>query len=686
MADLSKLSVEQRSLIEKASKDGVITSKERAEMERAGIAKEIIDELAGEPGKIGDGSGEETDFGTYWEEGKREAAAIKKSLRTRVKEDWDNGNYWPAIKNSFKGAMVPNNTHVQEAGVGGKALLAVLGGAAAFLISSCVDKDDSTPNVYIKNINYEIPVNIPTMDNGQATDKLIELIQALLDENKSLKEVIEELKNSQEEFSQQLLDTLQQLLNRLDELGQGIDYIAKILLEQGVSLKDIIALLEDNGKTQEEILNTLSNGNAAILESLQNILNAVNAGTELSAENNKLLAQLLEMVGNINTETDPAITNLLEKIFTMLEMAINQQNNSDSELQDSLQTLISSVNAILESLQKILDKVNAGTELSAENNKLLAQLLEMVGNINTETDPAITNLLEKIFTMLEMAINQQNNSDSKLQDLLQTLIDKVDAFMQGSQTADEKTLKLLETLIDSVNAGNAANAQFYETILNKLDGLEAVIKDYLMNILDAVNKNGEISEDIRNLTQKVLEQINSHAVADNDALKAILEAINNLSVGTGGNVDLSKIEEMLAALLKQTEENGNLLTDINGKLDVINMTIKAATDEIKNLLGDKFDQNNEYFKQIIDKLEGFGSEGYDDTELLQKLDTILNILGNISDNTNKDDLLSKLDEILAAIKDHKVIVDVTGKITCDCNCGNDQNHEGIVGDLEDLLG
>ena len=604
MADLSKLSVEQRSLIEKASKDGVITSKERAEMERAGIAKEIIDELAGEPGKIGDGSGEETDFGTYWEEGKREAAAIKKSLRTRVKEDWDNGNYWPAIKNSFKGAMVPNNTHVQEAGVGGKALLAVLGGAAAFLISSCVDKDDSTPNVYIKNINYEIPVNIPTMDNGQATDKLIELIQALLDENKSLKEVIEELKNSQEEFSQQLLDTLQQLLNRLDELGQGIDYIAKILLEQGVSLKDIIALLEDNGKTQEEILNTLSNGNAAILESLQNILNAV----------------------------------------------------------------------------------NAGTELSAENNKLLAQLLEMVGNINTETDPAITNLLEKIFTMLEMAINQQNNSDSKLQDLLQTLIDKVDAFMQGSQTADEKTLKLLETLIDSVNAGNAANAQFYETILNKLDGLEAVIKDYLMNILDAVNKNGEISEDIRNLTQKVLEQINSHAVADNDALKAILEAINNLSVGTGGNVDLSKIEEMLAALLKQTEENGNLLTDINGKLDVINMTIKAATDEIKNLLGDKFDQNNEYFKQIIDKLEGFGSEGYDDTELLQKLDTILNILGNISDNTNKDDLLSKLDEILAAIKDHKVIVDVTGKITCDCNCGNDQNHEGIVGDLEDLLG
>ena len=266
---------------------------------------------------------------------------------------------------------------------------------------------------------------------------------------------------------------------------------------------------------------------------------------------------------------------------------------------------------------------------------------------------------------------------NKLFELLQNSI-------TSGQEMDEKTYALLESLVESVNAGRTENAQFYEAILNKIDGLEGVMKDYLKNILDAVNKNGEISDDIKNLTQKVLEQINNHAVADNDALKAILEAINNLSVGSGGNVDLSKIEEMLAALLKQTAENGDILTDINGKLDVINMTIKAATDEIKNLLGDKFDQNNEYFKQIIDKLEGLGGEGYDDTELLEKLDTILNILGNINNNTNKDELLAKLDEILAAIKDHKVIVDVTGKITCDCNCG--QNHEGIVGDLGDLLG
>ncbi len=574
MADLSKLSVEQRSLVEKAQKDGTITPEERAEMERAGIAKEILDELSGDPGKIGDGFGKEPEYGTYFEEGRREAEAIKAGYRAEVRDAWNKGDYWTAVKTSLKGAMAPDNTHVREAGVG-KALFVVLG-AVAFGVTSCMEKDELPPPSYIHNeTNNNINVSVLTED--AATKELINLIKDLIKQNADLKTVIEEFKNSNDENAQKTLELLQQLVDRLGQLEVGIDQIAQILFEQGVSLDEIVALLEASNKTQDDILNELSNGHDEIRTYLENILNAINNGNEIDANTNKLLAQLLEKVGNIE---------------------------------------------------------------AGDNSEVLA-------------------MLEKIFALVQESIDNNKNMD-------------------------DKTYALLETLVKSVKEGNAANAKFYEAILNKLDGLEGVMKDYLKNILDAVNANGEISEDIRNLTQKVLEQINNHAVANNDALKAILEAINNLSIGSGGNADLSKIEEMLAALLKETTENGDILTDINGKLDVINMTIKAATEEIKNLLGDKFDQNNEYFKQIIDKLEGLGGEGYDDTELLEKLDTILNILGNINNNTNKDDLLAKLDEILAAIKDHKVIVDVTGKITCDCNCG--QNHEGIVGDLGDLLG
>ncbi len=399
-----------------------------------------------------------------------------------------------------------------------------------------------------------------------------------------------------------------------------------------------------------------------IEELTQTIKDAIDA---INQKNDERLQELLTMLEdyfndlkeNDNQNTQQILDRLKEQGLTLAQI-LKVMSNSEAKFDEILNVITNGNEEMTDMLKQIYSVINSGVELSAKNNQLLEQLVNMLGSAgDTFGDFAAT--FNKLFELLQNSIT-------------------------SGQEMDEKTYALLESLVESVNAGRTENAQFYEAILNKIDGLEGVMKDYLKNILDAVNKNGEISDDIKNLTQKVLEQINNHAVADNDALKAILEAINNLSVGSGGNVDLSKIEEMLAALLKQTAENGDILTDINGKLDVINMTIKAATDEIKNLLGDKFDQNNEYFKQIIDKLEGLGGEGYDDTELLEKLDTILNILGNINNNTNKDELLAKLDEILAAIKDHKVIVDVTGKITCDCNCG--QNHEGIVGDLGDLLG
>ena len=52
--------------------------------------------------------------------------------------------------------------------------------------------------------------------------------------------------------------------------------------------------------------------------------------------------------------------------------------------------------------------------------------------------------------------------------------------------------------------------------------------------------------------------------------------------------------------------------------------------------------------------------------------------------------MAKLDEILNAIKDHDVhvTVDITGEVTCNCGCtdGNGNKHEGIIGNLNDLLG
>ena len=166
--------------------------------------------------------------------------------------------------------------------------------------------------------------------------------------------------------------------------------------------------------------------------------------------------------------------------------------------------------------------------------------------------------------------------------------------------------------------------------------------------------------------------------------KAIIDAIANIKIegGGNGNVDLSSVEKMLSELLQLTSKNNGLLESIDGKLDVINVTIETAKNEILA----KMDKNDANTTAILNALNAFKNiSNANDKEILEKMDTIINILNNIKDSTYDDsELMAKLDDILAAIKDHNVKVDITGKVTCECNCGG--NHEGIIGNLDDILG
>ena len=163
---------------------------------------------------------------------------------------------------------------------------------------------------------------------------------------------------------------------------------------------------------------------------------------------------------------------------------------------------------------------------------------------------------------------------------------------------------------------------------------------------------------------------------------AIIDAMSNIKPGEGGTVDLSSIEKMLSELLQLTSKNNSLLESIDGKMDVINVTIETAKNEILA----KMDKNDANTTAILNALNEFKNiSTANDEAILAKMDTIINILNNIKDSTYDDSaLMAKLDDILAAIKDHNVTVDITGKVTCECNCGG--NHEGIIGDLDDILG
>ena len=167
-----------------------------------------------------------------------------------------------------------------------------------------------------------------------------------------------------------------------------------------------------------------------------------------------------------------------------------------------------------------------------------------------------------------------------------------------------------------------------------------------------------------------------------DNTVAIIDAIGNIEVGNGGNVDLSSLEAMLKDLIQLTSKNNGLLESIDGKMDVINLTIERAKEEILAKM-DASDANTTAILNALNEFKNISSAN--DKEILEKMDTIINVLNNIKDNKYDDTaLMAKLDDILAAIKDHNITVDITGKVECNCNCG--QPHEGIIGDLEDILG
>ena len=118
------------------------------------------------------------------------------------------------------------------------------------------------------------------------------------------------------------------------------------------------------------------------------------------------------------------------------------------------------------------------------------------------------------------------------------------------------------------------------------------------------------------------------------------------------------------------------------KLEVINVTSKAILEKIKKeseKADKKYDKVYNLMQEIFNKL-GASDVTYDDAKLLEILNKLYEMVGGKLDNID-----GKLDEILNAIKDHKVnvTVDVTGKVKCECDCG--KNHEGIIGDLEDLM-
>lgn len=431
------------------------------------------------------------------------------------------------------------------------------------------------------------------------------------------------------------------LEDALDALLEGqkvqTEILQKILereIENGMTAKEILNICGGNAQLLSKILEAMTENNNLLTE----VKNSINSGTE------NIMNALVDIKGSVDN-----ITNLIKdfpQYSTQLNEIINgikTGNKSMSDMKALIEQLLNQAVKNGDTQVNILNKLSEIENSNKSDGEKLAAMLKLLGDIKT--------ILQGVADDLKAHFK----NDAKVNQYLETII-KNQEGQKEEQTKTNEVLQQIYTLVEKLGTkGDALGKE----ILNYIAAVGFEMNRNFTAVLEAINKGVAGADSLRDLLEKVLDKQDKNT-------KAIIDAIGNIKIGAGGAVDLSSIEKMLAELLKQSQKNGNILSNIDAKTDVIATTTKS----ILEALNKEFGKNDERYKNINNLLTVIanktGGKG-DDAKLLEKLDKIL----------------QKLDEIKDAIKNHKVEVDVTGKVKCECNCG--KNHEGILGDLNDIL-
>lgn len=630
MVDFSKLNPDRAKEIINALKDGKINANEAKQLGLTAQEAEALNKAfsSGEA-QIGDfvlvNKGKSKDGKMQYSE------TQKKQAPKEEKQSWWDKTVAFAKDNAgalVAGALVVGGGALCLTGLGSGIGAAMIVAGAAMGLTSCSSEDDIPIPPEINN-NNNVTINISIDDQ-----------QALID---AFKEGIDAL------------------MKKIDELGLKIDtygdQIIKLLTSNNSYLKSIAEELKNQGEQQDEIIKILTNINSTC-DTIKELIEATNENITVNGESIKgQLTEILNAIKNGQAGSTEQLNIYMEQLKELLKTLIEQQGDQIEIDKDSNLTL----NEILAKLDKM--EGTTGEKLEA--------LLEILKNIESIGND-INNKLDVIIGKFENAF--PDNSDIKAS------LERIEQYLKENNEKTDVTNNLLTELLNKYQSGGLSQEDLQKLLDaiaangDKIDVTNQLLTKYgeetaiqLANILAAIKNinvgGGGSGADIEALLDKVLAKMDENTAA-------IIDAIGNIKPGTGGTVDLSSLEKMLAELLELTGKNNNILTDINGKMDVLNLTTKSIEEKLEA----EFGKNDERYTNICNLLEaiknqgGSGGAGFDDSKLLEKLDKILN----------------KLDDILAAIKDHKVTVDVTGKVECNCNCGG--NHEGIIGDLEDILG
>lgn len=579
------------------AKDEQISPDEMKALEKAGASEELMEAIQTKDLHV-DG-----DTVTFTSKKKEHAAGEKPKKSKSFGESLGVAGMFTAATTAIGGlvgGVLGGIFGVGAGAVPGAIAGAKLGAIAGALISgasmltSCNDVDlqengQTGPNVNIKvdsTVNLNLNVSVDKSDSDNVT-----AILAFL-----------------QEYGSKVTNAMEEILKKLVSLNMGHDQIMKIL-------------------------KSLVGDNEQLKELLGNILVAVRDGNSIGENNNKVLTEILTKMNLLQGSSDE-VKALLNTIIAQIDIN-NDMTTDQSNLLKAILDAINNMNDNMATgMQAILAKLG---DLSTENKALLEAILAKMGDMdkaNQDNFAAILNAIaqgNKInaegVKVLTAILNKLNKMDASTQANFKAVID----MLVKGNNIDAEILNKLNQVLAKLDKIDAHQANFFAQVLAKFDKLNAGQQANLDKILDAINANTTVAKGTYELVAKLLDKVDKLGGKADE----IIEVIANLSVG--GNVDLSKIESMLEAILAQNKANGDTLLDIDSKIGVLALTVQGWMNQIS----DDNDEIKKLLKQILDKIpEGCHCEPADLTVIIKILEEIRDKDGN-----KHEGILDDLDEL-----------------------------------------
>ena len=549
---------------------------------------------------------------------------------------------------------------------------------------------------------------------------LIELSEQASKERQEIKEAIEDANLDSNANFETVVSTLNTnkdaLIEALTKLGYSQEEILNMTASQIIAAIDKNTELTNSGNQllakisgQLDILPEIYQNGQITNEQLKEFYalykEAVSNNGEYSEE---MIAKLQELADKLEA-IQGTLTEILDQLKTMSknfnEFVLNFENDRKTEF-DMLEDIIKGnqiQTSILESMKNTQDNMATNLDGIKTNTDALLdivkddtkfnQLMEALKNINAggDGDGDITKAdLEAMFNSLGITITEalemsQAELILAIQDFQSTYIETEQKQLEEMQTiqakfdelaifnglAKDEIVSAIKDVTTAVNNGN-------EDITNELKALQDAL-DKLQQAVDALYKEvGDLSSKADTYFSQFSEQFNqalsylssidtnmsnlySAQLIANKYLENFETQLNELKIsiknienavedgGSGSSgITLEQLEELWQ---KHDEANYNRYKEL---LENMQINVDINTDNIDALLA-KIDSR-------LEQIQGNSAI----------LNDIYNLLKDI-DWTNPD-YSSKLDRIIEILENFK----------CNCECGG--NNEGIIGDLEDVLG